>query len=46
MVGVAIAEADIRGARALGWDVWKMLDVISNPNGFLERLYRGRPKAR
>jgi hypothetical protein len=45
MVGVAIADADIREARALGWDVWIMIDVIADPNGFAGRLHRGRPKA-
>jgi hypothetical protein len=45
-VGVAIGEDDIRGARELGWEVWKMVDVISDPDGFVARLHRRRPKQR
>ena len=45
-VGVAIGEDDIRGAGKLGWEVWTMVDVISDPDGFVARLHRKRPNPR
>lgn len=41
-LGVAISDADIIGSRETGWEVWKMLDVLSRPDDFVTATRRSR----
>ena len=42
MVGVAIGEDDVRGAREIGWRVWKMMEVLTAQDEFLKAMRQSR----